>query len=362
MWNKLGSPPNANEIEVTVLGPGYGESVVVHLGNGEWLIVDSCVDAEDPQKSAAPLRYLRQLGVQAESAVKFIVVSHWDDDHVKGIAEVVEACPNADFISSTVFSKEKFTCFVEAMAVGSSKTDGGNVENIHRVLQLLEARNKPIKVSTPARQLCSNPVIRCWSPSDLDANVFLEYLAQMHPSAGEGLRKAIPSKPNLASVVLTIEWPDSSVLLGADMEYSSNNQRGWGAIVSEVEKIGVKPGELVKIPHHGSATGHDERMWERLLSNKPVSVVTPFGKGPINSRPPMSSDVRRIAGKSGKMYMSARHVIPARPKMDLAVERSIREGLITLISKKTPMGIVRHRRVGGANWGCELFGAAFRIK
>lgn len=362
MWNSLGAPPNANEVEVTVMGPGYGESVVVHLGNGEWLIVDSCVDSVDPQKPSAPLKYLRQLGVQVEQAVKFIVVSHWDDDHVKGISEVVEACPDADFISPAVFGETKFACFVEAIALGASRADGGNVENIRRTLQLLEARGKPIKAALPARQLSSNPVIRCWSPSDLENTEFLKSILQMVPKSGGSIRKAIPGDSNLASVVLTIEWPDGSILLGADMENHPDSRRGWKAIVSEVQKIGVTPGGLVKIPHHGSETGHNDHMWERLLRKNPVSVLTPFGKGVLKSRPPTSNDINRIRSKSGKMYMTARHTASKRPKMDWAVERSIREGSIILTSKKTPMGIVRNRRVSGTDWGCELFGEAFRIK
>lgn len=362
MWNSIGAPPSNSEIEITVLGPGYGESVVVHLGNGDWLIVDSCVDSSDPQKSVAPLRYLHQLGVQVEQAVKYIVVSHWDDDHVKGISEVVEACTNADFICSDVFPNEKFTSFVEAISVGESKTDGGNVKNIREVLHLLKARNKPIKRATPARLLCSNPAITCWSPSDMDAHEFLENIASMYPKAMEGLRKAIPGTSNLTSVVLTIEWHDVSVLLGADMETSPDNQRGWGAIVSEAIKIGVMPANLVKIPHHGSLTGHDDRMWKDLLSDEPVSVITPFGKGKHVSRPPTQGDVARIRGKSKHTYITARHIPPKLPKMEFAVQRSLREGSITLTTKKIPMGIVRHRRVPGAEWKCELFGAAFRVK
>ena len=362
MWNSLGAQPKANEIEVTVLGPGYGESVVVHLGNGEWLIVDSCVDATELNKPSAPLKYLRTIGVQVESAVKIIVVSHWDDDHVKGISEVVEACPNADFVTSTVFTDEKFTCFVEAIAVGAAKADGGNVENIRRVLQFLASTGKPIKDSVPTRQLCSNPVIRCWSPSDIDKTEFLKSVMQMYPRAGEGLRKAISSDSNLSSVVLTIEWPNVSILLGADMENSPDNRRGWGAVVTEVAKIGVMPGDLVKIPHHGSRTGHDDRMWTNLLCNKPVSVLTPFGKGALKSRPPTSSDISRISGKSRKLFVSAKHTTATRPKMDWAVARSIREGMITISSKKTPMGIVRHRRLPDADWESTTFGAAFRIK
>lgn len=33
--------PRLDEIEVSLLGPGYGESVVVHMGGGEWMVVDS---------------------------------------------------------------------------------------------------------------------------------------------------------------------------------------------------------------------------------------------------------------------------------------------------------------------------------
>lgn len=362
MWNNLGVPPSANEIEITVLGPGYGESVVAHLGNGEWLIVDSCVDSSDSQKPVAPLLYLSKLGVQVDQAVKYIVVSHWDDDHIKGISEVVEACKNADFICSEVFPNEKFTCFVEAISVGELKTDGGNVKNIRKVLRLLKERNKPIKKAGPARRLCSNPVITCWSPSDFEQQEFLKHLAQMHPNAKEAFRKAIPIDSNLTSVVLTIEWPDISVLLGADMESSSNNLCGWSAVVSEALKIGVAPADLVKIPHHGSITGHDDLMWNHLLNDKPVSVITPFGKGTYATRPPTRNDISRIRLKSRKMYITARHAEPNLPKMELAVQRSLREGAITLTTKKIPMGIVRHRRVLGGEWGCELFGAAFCTK
>lgn len=41
---KLAIPPKADELEVSVFGPGIGECVVVHAGAGEWMIVDSCVD------------------------------------------------------------------------------------------------------------------------------------------------------------------------------------------------------------------------------------------------------------------------------------------------------------------------------
>ena len=43
---KAGSPPGEDEFEVVLLGPGYGESIVLHVGYGGWIIVDSCINAE----------------------------------------------------------------------------------------------------------------------------------------------------------------------------------------------------------------------------------------------------------------------------------------------------------------------------
>lgn len=42
----VGSAPESDQFELTLIGPGYGESVVVHLGRGLWMIVDSCVDSD----------------------------------------------------------------------------------------------------------------------------------------------------------------------------------------------------------------------------------------------------------------------------------------------------------------------------
>jgi len=362
VWSSLGSLPAADEIEVTVLGPGYGETVVVHLGNGEWLIVDSCVDSSDPAKPVAPLQYLRSLGVKVEQAVKYIVVSHWDDDHVKGISDVVEACVNADFICSEVFPNKQFVKFVEAICIGDAMTDGGNVKNIRKVMQLLGERKKAIKKACPSRILKNNPKIISWSPSDLEQEEFLKFIAAEHPKAREALRKAMPSTANLTSVVLTIEWDDVSVLLGADMETHSNVLRGWGAIASEVAITGLQPADLVKIPHHGSANGHDNLMWNRLLLNNPISVITPFGKGKFGSQPPTKSDVSRIRGQSRKVFLTARHAGPKLPKMEVAVQRSLREGSITFTTKKLPIGVVRHRRRPGEQWNSETFGAAYCCK
>ena len=86
-----GNPPSYDEFELTLLGSGYGESIVMHVGEGAWVLVDSCGRTDAP----AALEYLKILGVDPGEAVKLIVASHWHDDHIRGIGQVVPGAGSA---------------------------------------------------------------------------------------------------------------------------------------------------------------------------------------------------------------------------------------------------------------------------
>ena len=362
MWNSLGSAPQVDEIEVTVFGPGFGESIVVHLGNGEWMIVDSCVDRTAPNKLIAPLYYLRQIGVAVEDAVKYIVASHWDDDHIQGMDDIVEACPNAKFICPASLPDEKFITFVEAISKGASATNGGNVKIIRRIVQILDSRKQAFCIATPGKKVNSSPDIFSWSPSDFNNSEFFQYLARQHPKAVEAYRSAIPEDSNHTSIVITVDWSDTAVLLGADLEVSANPDSGWCAVISEVQHLNcTRKADLVKVPHHGSSTAHAEEMWSQLVNENPISVIAPFGRGPITGRPPKSDDIRRISKLSGKVFLTARHLVTKTAQKNFSVIRSLREGNITFTSTKGPLGIVRHRRLPKGDWTDSLFGSALRV-
>ena len=53
-------PPKHNVMEVTLVGPGYGECILLHIGNGSWVIVDSCIGADS---RPAALAYLQDMGL-----------------------------------------------------------------------------------------------------------------------------------------------------------------------------------------------------------------------------------------------------------------------------------------------------------
>lgn len=309
-----------------------------------------------------PLRYLRALGVPVESAVGMVIVSHWDDDHARGVADIIEACSSAKLCWSPPLTTREFYRFVEAVSTASISTEGANVSSFRRVMSLVADRGDTVLNAGPGRRLLGAPAITALSPSDHESQLFLEFVAKSHPKAGESARRVVLGSPNLTSIVLNMNWEHATVLLGADMETHPNPKRGWTAVVDEARRTGVPKGEVVKIPHHGSHTGHYDGMWTELLCEKPISAIAPFGRGPVEKRPPKSSDINRINKLSSSTYLTARHVIPKSGSKDIAVVRSLREGQIKLYGRKSPLGIVRFRKVPGADWQIDTLGAAVRVK
>lgn len=72
--------PRPDELEMTVFGPGVGECIVLHLGEGDWIIIDSCTSPVGDEPAA--LGYLRSIGVDPDASVRTIVATHWHDDRI----------------------------------------------------------------------------------------------------------------------------------------------------------------------------------------------------------------------------------------------------------------------------------------
>src|SRR5690348_11162620 len=89
-------PPRVDQVEVSLFGPGFGEAIALHLGNGSWFLIDSCQQSSQP----APLSYLERIGVDIRSAVIGVLATHWHTDHVLGISRLFHAASNARFFCS----------------------------------------------------------------------------------------------------------------------------------------------------------------------------------------------------------------------------------------------------------------------
>ncbi|MFB6264807.1 MAG: MBL fold metallo-hydrolase, partial [Bradymonadaceae bacterium] len=128
-------PPADDEFEVSNFGPGVGECCLVHLGDGEWFVVDSCRTDDGVPVSEW---YLERLGLDPAEAVSGILVTHWHDDHVDGVADLLSTCNSATFYCSAAYRTEEFLTFIETgrdAQFGPSGTD-----ELRAVLELLKER------------------------------------------------------------------------------------------------------------------------------------------------------------------------------------------------------------------------------
>ena len=371
-WNDLGRPVNHDEVEITLIGPGFGECLVLHVGGGRWITVDSCVDSQD-QVDRRPVaeRYLRGVGVDLESQVDLVIATHWHADHVRGLGRLVDVCRNATFSCAQSLVKEEFQVFVEEMSTASAATDGAKLRDFREAIRHLHSRQQVIRFSTAGKTLKSwgagaighaeGCQVRALSPSDKEYQLFLLEIAQAAPKVRNSKRSATARTPNLASVVLHVQFETFALLLGADMETHHDPLRGWTAAILEGTGLQVRPASLIKIPHHGSATGHHDQMWSQLLEPRPIGLVTPFNSLPDGKKLPTAADISRLTSHTSRLLSSSQRPTTSTRGRDPAVERSLRESQIQIRDLATPFGMVRCRRQPGATWNLEVFQPAAEL-
>jgi len=364
------SAPSLDEVEISIFGPGYGESILCHLGNNCWIIVDSCLDPVS--KQPYPLTYLKSIGVNSETSVKHIIATHWHDDHIRGLGNIVEECKSADFICSEALKSNEFLTLVSAYGKRSMMTSSG-ADEFYKVLQTLE-RYTPQKTPRFAiedrclkRVLPENSVLRLpceihsLSPSDYSVLLTKIEIAKLIPKERATKRRVLEISPNHISVVLLIIIGDLYILLGSDLEETGNAQTGWTKIVNSRSILRMKA-SLFKIPHHGSKNADLPDVWTEMLNSQPLSVLTPFVKGDVYL--PTKNDVIRICRRTDNGYITALPRWKKSRRRPTPVEKTIRESGIKIKQYNQTHGQIRIRTkpTEGLNLTVDLYGEALMLK
>lgn len=358
------APPAQDEIEVTVIGPGFGESALVHVGDNNWLIIDSC---KAPSGTIpAPLQYLADIGVNPDR-VFAIVVTHWDEDHCKGISQVVDACAAAEIIMSKAFVERDFLTFVSTYERPLTSNLRSNVKEIAAIARTIAAAERPVTDAYPDRRIRSaramemshGAPVEIWtlSPSDREYQNFLDWTASQMPLGEETRRVAVKRIRNDLSVVLHVSVGTDVMLFGGDLEEEGRPDTGWSAILASTGRPAEKA-NLFKVAHHGSATGHHESLPADLLATEPIAIVAPFKNGNVSL--PTIADVARIRAYAPKSYATATLQGRGNPRRHPVAEKTIREVTKNFSTVKTTPGLVRLRKrvTGEKTWRADLFGSA----
>jgi beta-lactamase superfamily II metal-dependent hydrolase len=366
----LSVPPKPDEMEISLFGPGVGECVAVHVGLGEWLIVDSCIDPAS--RAPVALDYMREIGVNVATAVKQVIVTHWHDDHMRGASRVLDAAVGAKFVCSAALQRDEFKEFVQfSRSLNVKAEESSGVDEFSSILSILRARRAAGARSQSVgpewaradqllyRRAGTQQVPDCeifaLSPSSATLSRGLHEIASLLPKIGEPKRAAVSVDPNETALVLCVRFGGALALLGSDLENSTTSGAGWAAVLTTAARP-TAPANIFKVPHHGSQNAYHGDVWRNALVASPVAVLTPFAKG--RKTLPSQDDLARMKQHTRHLYCTAPP--PGRATVsDPMVQRTVREVARDFRSRGARMGHVRVRLSASPSAPTvELFGAA----
>jgi beta-lactamase superfamily II metal-dependent hydrolase len=296
-------PPADDEFELSVFGPGMGECLVVHLGRAEWVVIDSC--RYPGTRSPVAIAYLEALGIDPSDAIKRILATHWHDDHIRGLGDLVRRCPKAEFAMSAALGQSQFYQLVfevearnKLVAASSSATEFADILD-----QFAERGTQPPTSVSDGFLLFQGGYqgavqVRALSPSPATIQDAQSSIAKRIMSDAP-IRKFKRLGPNDLSVAVQISAVTRDLLLKADLENTNVSLTGWNAVLNSQFRPN-QMSEIVKVAHHGSENADNDTVWTTMVLPKPTSIVTPYSR--LANPLPREEDIQRIKSRNGDLF------------------------------------------------------------
>jgi hypothetical protein len=296
-------------------------------------------------------------------AVDIIIASHWHDDHVRGLSEVLAACPKSAFCLSSALTMIEFMTMVRRFDFRNRIAGGSGVTEIHRIYDLLQGRAATRAIADrrlyalTGDELSHGCSAELWalSPSDMQVEKFLFELASEMPTVGETKYRARVHNRNDLCVALWLSVGDNHILLGSDLEQTTEADIGWKAVLSSTARPQRRAGAF-KIPHHGSITGHSSEVWDVMVTGDSLALLTPFTRGRTSL--PGRDDAARILSHTEKAYITAAAQSKTKLQRPSGVEKTLRAFGKKLRPALPNTGAVRIRKnlaESNGEWLVETF-------
>lgn len=216
------------ELRVTFLDVGQGDSALVETPGGMRILVDgggipSYLQSDFDVGKRIVIPFLRHRGIRT---LDYMVATHADEDHVRGLIAVMQKMKVRHLIVS-------------------GYNDPGQA--FQELLRTAERKGVPIYRSQVARE---------WRP---ESNLTFRF---MHP---DQIRTGTRSDTNANSVVFELAYGNRTFLFTGDIE---------GEVESDLFPY-LRPVDVLKVPHHGSHYSSTEELLNRL---HPSYAIISVGK------------------------------------------------------------------------------------
>ncbi|WP_156746886.1 hypothetical protein [Mycobacterium sp. E2733] len=346
-------PPADDEFEVTLFGRGTGECCVLHLGGGQWAIIDSYNYEKlqrdpltrRPRKTPIARWYLDKMGISSDQ-VKMILITHFDADHHRGVDLLHDHYHEAQLVVTTALRADLFK------AIGTDPREP--LGAVPATMQRAKSRRRhgyPDGLRYAGvnwQQLFADDVrLTALSPTDAVIHTATEQIAARMDTQLSTLRELLRNQ-NWCSVVVHFHTKVGCTLLGADLE-NSPRDFGWEAVLADPGHAQLSPADIVKVPHHGSPDADHEDIWRKFAVKDRHMFVAPF-TATGGSKRPTTEDCARLCARGGSLWQAAPSV--ARTANGFGFDSEI----------QAPTGAIQARRTPTADkWEISIGGTAFRV-
>jgi len=360
--------PKPKRLGIHVIGPRYGESVILALPDGGIGVIDSFAS-----RTHHPVMDFLKSQFPNQRELRFLALTHPHADHCYRIADLL-----GEFTVQEVWIFQPWPLFLvqryfetlsdlgspdeveKAMGLPNGSVALSLLEFEKRVGALLKTKKIKYRALAGGRvfDLCAGQVkVHFLTPGDQQQYTYQTQLlkATKKMSAdGKSLNNFdnLPTPDhNLASGALLVEFGKSRALLMADAE-----KELWDEWLASTPVAKLNPVHFVKSAHHGSLNGFHGGLYSEIADPATtIAVVTPFSKGvsPLPSEQGITSlrecvknvycTNRTVAAASSTLLWKAvtNRLLPSLPPpwvKQITSKRALAKLLVPEVGPKAPTG------------------------
>lgn len=270
-------------LHLFVFGADVGEAIAVALPDRGWILVDGCRLEVGGEEVFPALEAYSELRGGTDDPVELLLWTHPHADHYQGIIEAIDRHLPKRVGMTLMESPPPGSASREIEALGSHPTLPADLR-LQDVFKQVKATVERVFLYWQERPSACLPLcaqssefalgqtrVRAFSPDP-------EALRAFYSLGIDGLRNAIKKRANEFSIVLSLEFGDTRVVLGGDLPYRSPDgdvlPHGWQWVEASAPQLAAHAG--FKVSHHGSA----EAIPPGFVANcEPREwLVTPFAR------------------------------------------------------------------------------------
>lgn len=282
----------ASPLSIVVFGPGFGESIVLRVADGQsarWAVIDSA----RRQTHAGSVNPALELLVAHQAVPSLVLLTHPHADHTSGLSEIVALTqPGA-----TVGCLEPMMSTPSPYAAGADPDDRTAVVRgqTHLAHQSIEEAWRRGVARWPLHSAAERFELADWTITVVSP------AEQAIGAAIDGYAAGARVNLNDLSAALLIEREDASVVLGADAE-----QAAWHAVSLRLAPTDLLHARGVKVPHHGSTTGIHPVLIDitSVKESRPL-VATPFPSSGTLPRFDVGGGAEQLLRAAGALHLTS---------------------------------------------------------